>query len=316
MNQKSFNKIFSIVTLVFFLGVPLSAFAFTPADLQRLLALQVLERAGTITPEQREILTLLTLAQSQQQFSQNQFNNRNQQQNFGGQQQGGNNQFQNLAMLSAIGGPQGGGINPLLFAGALSGGGPPGGGGALGSVSQALTLAGALTGNMGLLLAGMITSMLGSLGGGAGATPQRGNVDEQYVAQGQRFGSGGNAQGHFGAGGQNPYYTTPDPQPNATATPAPSCSQIIFIVKDTTVNPAVTKPYPATATISQNDCVLALNTDAVAYGVTIQPTSQTTGAALAIEQVAARASHIFRFATKNTYKFCISSSACSVITVQ
>lgn len=206
-------------------------------------------------------------------------------------------------MSLLLGGVLGGGLGGGGFGGAGAGGG----GGGAGQVGQVLTLVGALTGNMGLLMAGMITSMLGGLAGGS--TPQTGSVDEQYVSQGQSFGSGG-------SGLYSPYYPTPTPGAPSPTPAASACSATIFIVNDTTVNPNVTKPYPSTTSVTQNNCVLAINTDTVKQAVTIQPTSQTSGAALAITEVAPGASHIFRFSTKNTYKFCISPSACSNVTVQ
>lgn len=196
-----------------------------------------------------------------------------------------------LALLMLGGGGRGG-------LGGLGGAG--GGGGPAGQVGQVLTLVGALTGNMGLLIAGMITSMVGGLGG---STPQQGAVDERYVGQGQGYGNGG---------GGNPYYPTPTPVVNPVAS---TCTSSVFIVKDTTATPNVTKPYPATATVAQNNCVLAINSDTAAHTVKIKKQGETA----TVEQVvAASASHIFRFAAKNTYTLCVDNvaTACTTVTVQ
>ncbi len=193
---------------------------------------------------------------------------------------------------------------PLLMSGGRGGlgGGLGGGQGGAGQIGQFLTLAGLLSGNMGLAMAGLLTSMLGGLAGagGQGATPQQGRVDEQYVAPGQA--------GPGGIAANNPYYTVPTPSPASTSptpTPAPACSQSIFIVKDTTANPATTKPYPTTLTIPQADCALVINADTASHS-------------LGGNSVAAQASQIFRFGTKKTYKMCIdaSTTACTSVTVQ
>lgn len=200
-----------------------------------------------------------------------------------------------------------GGLGAGLLIGQMLGSqGGAGGGGPAGQVGQVLSLVGALTGNMGLLIAGMITSMIGGLAGGA--TPQQGAVDEGYVGQGQGYGSGG--------GGGNPYYPTPTP---ATASPTPvaaACTSSVFIVKDTTVTPNVTKPYPATSSIAQNNCVLAINSDSASHTVQVKKQGET--AASATQAVAASASHIFRFAAKSTYTLCVDgvSNACTTVTVQ
>ncbi|MDA1168952.1 MAG: hypothetical protein O3A36_01280 [bacterium] len=198
-----------------------------------------------------------------------------------------------------------GGIGAGLLIGQMLGGqgglGGAGGGGPAGQVGQVLTLVGALTGNMGLLIAGMITSMMGGLAGGA--TPQQGQVDEGYVGQGRGYGRGG---------GGNPYYPTPTPTQAPTAS---TCTSSVFIVKDTTVTPNVTKPYPATSSIAQNNCVLAINSDTASHTVQIKKQGETT---TQDQAVAASASHVFRFTSKNTYTLCIDSvsTACTTVTVQ
>jgi len=199
---------------------------------------------------------------------------------------------QGFLLSQVLGGGRGG-------LGGLGGAGG-GGGGPAGQVGQVLTLVGALTGNMGLLIAGMITSMVGGLGG---STPQQGAVDERYVGQGQGYGNGG---------GGNPYYPTPTPVVNPVAS---TCTSSVFIVKDTTATPNVTKPYPATATVAQNNCVLAINSDTAAHTVKVKKQGETA----TVEQaVAASASHIFRFAAKSTYSLCVDSvsTACTTVTVQ
>ncbi|MEK7499741.1 MAG: hypothetical protein AAB649_03995 [Patescibacteria group bacterium] len=196
-----------------------------------------------------------------------------------------------------------GGIGAGLLIGQMLGGagGAGGGGGPAGQVGQVLSLVGALTGNMGLLIAGMITSMMGGLAGGS--TPQQGAVDEQYVGQGQGYGNGG---------GGNPYYPTPTPVPGSGQA---ACTSSVFIVKDTTVTPNITKPYPATSSIAQNSCVLAINSDTAAHTVKIKKQGETT---TQDQSVGASASHIFRFSTKNTYTLCVDSvtAACTTVTVQ
>jgi hypothetical protein len=185
----------------------------------------------------------------------------------------------------------------LASAQGLLGGGSQQGG--LGGMRQFLALAGLLSGNMGLAMAGLLTSMLGGLSGagGQGSTPQTGKVDEQFVAPGQGGPSGlaGNAN--------SPYYTTPTPNPSAS--PTPSCSQSIFIVKDTTANPVTTKPYPTAITIPQTDCALVINTD-------------TANHSLSGNNVDLQTSKIFRFGTKKVYNMCIdaSTTACTAVTVQ
>ncbi len=284
MNPCTFNKkAVGIIMLVVFLGTPISAFAqLTSAQSQQLLTLVALQQSGAISPAQvQQLLLLQQLQQPQQQPGQPQSA-------FdptiamalmmqGGQQQGGQS-------------GQGGGQNPSAM------------------IGQALTIAGLLSGNMGLVIAGMLTSMMGSLAGGAGgqgATPQQSSVDEQYVGQGHGFPTGGNAQGNFGAGGQNPYYTTPSPRPTPSTAPVAACSQTIFIVKDTTVNPVVTKPYPNKLTIPQSDCALVINTDTASHS-------------LGGNSVDAQTSKIFRFGTKKVYSMCIdaSTTACTAVTVQ
>ncbi|MEO6077831.1 MAG: hypothetical protein ABIP54_03520 [Candidatus Andersenbacteria bacterium] len=198
-----------------------------------------------------------------------------------------------------------GGMNPamllLLMQGGRSGlgGGGSGGGGGVAQIGQFLALAGLLSGNMGLAMAGLLTSMLGGLSGagGQGSTPQTGKVDEQYVAPGQAGPNGvaGNAN--------SPYYATPSP--SASVAPTASCSQSIFIVKDTTATPVTTKPYPTSITIPQTDCALVINTDTVSHS-------------LSSNTVDAQTSKIFRFGTKKVYNMCIdaSASACTAVTVQ
>lgn len=202
-----------------------------------------------------------------------------------------------------------GGIGAGLLIGQMLGGAGGGGGGPAGQVGQVLSLVGALTGNMGLLIAGMITSMMGGLAGGA--TPQQGQVDEGYVGQGRGYGNGG---------GGNPYYPTPTPvSGNTSPTPTPvatACSASVFIVKDTTVTPSVARSYPATTSIAQNNCILAINSDTAGHTVTFKKQGDS---GVTVEQsVAASSSHIFRFSTKNTYTLCIDSVAniCSTVTVQ
>lgn len=199
-----------------------------------------------------------------------------------------------------------GGIGAGLLIGQMLGGAGGGGGGPAGQVGQVLSLVGALTGNMGLLIAGMITNMLGGLAGGA--TPQQGAVDEGYVGQGQGYGNGG-------GGGGNPYYPTPTPAPGTGGNQA-TCTSSIFIVKDTTATPNVTKPYPATSSIAQNNCVLAINSDTAAHSMQVKKQGEST--ASATQSVAASASHIFRFATKGVYTLCVDavSTTCSTVTVQ
>lgn len=206
-----------------------------------------------------------------------------------------------------LGGSQGGqnglgGMSPLLLMMMMQGGrngSTSGGTGGLAQAGQFLALAGLLSGNMGLAMAGLLTSMLGGLaggaGGGAGSTPQTGQVDEQYVAPG--------AGGPAGVAANSPYYTSPSPTP--TASTAPACSQSIFIVNDTTASPATTKPYPSTLTIPQSDCALVINTDAADHS-------------LSGNSVTAKTSQIFRFATKKVYKMCVdaSTTACTAVTVQ
>lgn len=305
MNHKSFNKAVSIVTLVFFLGTPISTFALTAQEIAtRIIALQAIQNPSA---DQSQLLaTLLLLQQSQ-----------NQQQPYYGQGQqpqngAGNGLGQALLLSSVLGnqGQNGSGINPLLLASAIGGGAGAGSGGPLGSVSQALTLTGALTGNMGLLIAGMITSMIGGLVGGAGGTPQRGAVDEQYVAPGQA--------GPSGAGGYNPYYTTPTPVPTATPTPVTACKESIFIVKNTTVTPNVVSPYPndRTLSIKQNECVLAINQDSNDHTVNVREQGQT--AVKKSASITKETAQILRFETKKTYTLCIDSAttACSTVAVQ
>ena len=192
-------------------------------------------------------------------------------------------------------------VGKMMSGGSLSGSSAGGAGGA-GQAGQFLALAGLLSGNMGLAMAGMLMSMLGGLassaGGGAGSTPQTGTVDEQYVAPGQA--------GPSGVAANSPYYTAPSTSPTPSTSPAaPACSQSLFIVKDTTVNPATTKPYPATESIAQSDCLLVINADAASHS-------------LGGNSVAAQASQIFKFQTKKVYKMCIdnSTTACTSITVQ
>lgn len=224
-----------------------------------------------------------------------------------------------MALMMMGGGLGGGGFGRGGFGGGGFGGGGfgGGGGGPVGMVGQALTMAGMLSGNMGLMMGGMITSMIGGFtggaGGGYGGTPQQGYVDEQYVAPGQA--------GPYGAGyGASPYYPTPTPAniPRITPTPTPvaSCAKSIFIVKDTTVTPNVTKPYPVTVDIAQNECVLALNSDASLHRV--QASLQGQDAIIADQNINSQASHIFRFATKNTYTLCVdtSATACTTVTVR
>lgn len=195
-----------------------------------------------------------------------------------------------------------GGMSPLLLMMMMQGGrggAGSGGSGGVAQVGQFLALAGLLSGNMGLAMAGLLTSMLGGLassaGGGAGSTPQTGQVDEQYVAPG--------VGGPASVAANSPYYITPTPNPSAS--PTPSCSQSIFIVNDTTASPATTKPYPSTLTIPQNDCALVINTD-------------TADHSLQSNSIAAKTSQIFRFATKKVYKMCVdaSTTACTSVTVQ
>lgn len=217
-----------------------------------------------------------------------------------------------LALMSAFGG--------LGRGGAGAGGFGGGGGGAGGQVGQILTLVGALTGNMGLLMAGLITSMLGGLGGGN--TPQQGFVDEGYVGQGQGYGNGyGNGYGSgygnsYGNQGYDPYYPTPIPQPVTTVAPAVACSQSLFIVKDTTVTPNVTKPYPTSVAIADNGCVLAINSDSASHSVQAKQVGSNT--VVATQSIGGQQSHIFRFTKKQTYTLCVDSSvdACTTVAVQ
>lgn len=197
-----------------------------------------------------------------------------------------------------------GGMSPLVLMMMMQGGrggSGAGGSGGLAQAGQFLALAGLLSGNMGLAMAGLLTSMLGGLassaGGGAGSTPQTGQVDERYVAPG--------AGGPASVAANSPYYTTPAPQPTASTSPAPSCSQSIFIVNDTTASPATTKPYPSTLTLPQSDCALVINTD-------------TANHSLNGNSVAMKTSQIFRFASKKVYKMCVdaSTTACTSVTVQ
>ncbi|OGY36684.1 MAG: hypothetical protein A3E36_03865 [Candidatus Andersenbacteria bacterium RIFCSPHIGHO2_12_FULL_45_11b] len=209
-----------------------------------------------------------------------------------------------------------GAINPMMLmlmmqggGGAGAGAGGSGGGGGTQQAGQMLMLAGILSGNMGLAIAGLITSMLGGLasgaGGGAGNTPQQGSVDERYVAPGQAAPFGG------GAGANSPYFNPPSGIPGsgggAAPSPAPAaaCSKSLFIVKDTTATPASTKPYPNALTIPQSDCVLVLNADSAPHS-------------LGGNSVAALSSQIFHFASKKVYNMCIdnSTTACTAITVQ
>lgn len=206
---------------------------------------------------------------------------------------------QNAGLLAALALGGGGGL----------GGGANGGGGAAGQVGQVLSLLGALTGNMGFLIAGMITSMIGGLGG---ATPQQGAVDEQYVGQGAGFGSGG-------SGLNNPYYPTPAPQAPAPTPAASACAASIFIVKDTTVTPNVTKPYPTTTSVAKDGCLLAINSDSASHVMELKKKNNTDYVANdRFTTIAGSQSHIFRFPAKNTYTLCVdsSASACTTVTVQ
>lgn len=325
MNQRSFNKTVSIVTLIFFLGTPLGVFAqisYEAYEVQRLQAeVQSLQaRPNQDTAIQAEIQRL----QGRIQVLQQQIQNGNQRYSNGGtwaqnpnsQGGGGANGLGQALLLSSVLGGQGGagagGLNPAMLGLAMMGGGGGlgggGGGGPLGSVSQALTMAGALSGNMGLLLAGMITSMIGGLAGGAGSTPQRGAVDEQYVAPGQA--------GPYGSGGYNPYYATPTPFAGATPVPSAACAKSIFIVKDTTVTPNVTKPYPTAIEIPQNQCVLAINSDSAQHSV--QAKAQGSDAVITTQSILNQQSHIFRFPDKKTYTLCVdaTSAACTTVTVK
>lgn len=256
---------------------------------------------------------------------------------FGGGGSGGGGGLESiiapLALASAFGG---------LGRGGAGAGGLGGGGGGGGQIGQALTLAGALTGNMGLLMAGLIMSMLGGLGGGN--TPQQGNVDERYVGQGQGYGNGGGSYGNgygnqgygngygnqgYGSGyaggqGYNPYYPTPNPIPG-TVVNAPNtaaCNQSLFIVKDTTVTPNDIKPYPSSISITQNQCVLAINTDNTSsHQVTVR--AQSTSSVNAGQSIGVASSHIFRFSRTGGYTMCVDGAdsytaipGCTVVTVQ
>ncbi len=311
MQRASFNTAVSILTLFFFLATPISVFAqgLSPAQVQQLIQLQALQQAGTISPQDAQTLQTLTLLQ---------------QQNFQGVGQqgpgfsGASNILGQLGFLSLLGGQGGlGGNNPastLALAGLMGGGGFGGGfggGGPLGIVSQSLTLAGALSGNMGLIIGGMITSMIGGfVGGGFGGTPQQGTPDEQYVAQGQA--------GPYGSGSYNPYYPTPSPASGSGSGQSSSsqCKESIFIVKDTTATPNVTKPYPNTKTINQSECVLAINSDSASH--TIQAKRQGSDSVITEQAIDKEKSHAFRFPDKNTYTLCVdgNASACTTVTVQ
>lgn len=307
MNKKSFtNKALSVAMLLLFLVTPAGAFAqFTTANYEQLIFLQALEQSGEIDEEQAaQLQQLLILQQLQNQPG-----------------QGNNNALQNYALLQALNG-SGEGIDPATLSLAMMGGGNLGGAfgqgqqgggaqGALGKIGQGLSMAGALSGNMGLTMIGMIMSMMGGLGG---ATPQRGAVDEQYVGQGQArpqgMGSGGNAVAN------NPYYATPTPKPNPVSTPAAAqCKESLFLVKDTTATPVATKSYPATITIAKDECVLALNSDSAAHTVTVRQQGKTD--VVAAQQVSASQSRIFRFPTRNVYALCVdATTACTLVTVQ
>ncbi|OGY30952.1 MAG: hypothetical protein A3C02_01135 [Candidatus Andersenbacteria bacterium RIFCSPHIGHO2_02_FULL_45_11] len=319
MNQRSFNKAVSIVTLVFFLATPLSTFAQTDYG--------EFGDAGNREDVPGSGFMDYTLGNSGSDALLKTKAPTGLIQDTTGVPTGcgpngcGANAGSGLnaagGFLNMFGGGGAGGNNQLLSGlaiGSLMGGG--GGGGATGAVSQALTLAGALTGNMGLMLAGMITSMLGGLAGGAGATPQRGNVDEQYVAPGQAgpYGAG------YGSGGYNPYYS---PVPTATPIPVASCEKTIFIVKDTTVTPNTVKPYPTAVEIPQNQCVLAINSDTSASH-SVQVKDQDT--VKATQSIDKEKSHIFRFENKKTYTLCVDAvatstssgqaAACTTVTVK
>ncbi len=312
MQYRSFKKTLTVFTLFFFLATPISVFAqgLTSAQVQQLIQLQALQRTGALTAQDAQLLQTLTLLQ-QQQYPQ-QFG---QQQGFG---QGAGNALGQLGFLSLLGGQGGlGGNNQLLTGAALGGlmggggfgGGGGGGGGPVGMVGQALTLAGALSGNMGLIIGGMITSMIGGfVGGGMGATPQRGTPDEQYVAQGQA--------GPYGSGSSSPYYPTPSPPAGSGQSTASTCKESIFIVKDTTATPNITKPYPNTKTINQSDCVLAINSDSASHK--IQAKKQGSNTIITEQAIDREKSHAFRFPDKNTYTLCVdgNASACTTVTVQ
>lgn len=279
MQHRSF-KIVSILTLFFFLATPISVFA-------------------QVNQQTQQLQQLLLLQQLQ-----------------GNQQGGAGNALGQLGFLSLLGGQGGlGGNNQLLtgaaLGGLMGGGGFGGGGGSgpVGIVGQALTLAGALSGNMGLIIGGMITSMIGGfVGGGMGATPQRGTPDEQYVAQGQA--------GPYGAGSSSPYYPTPSPSAGSGQSTASTCKESIFIVKDTTATPNITKPYPNTKTINQSDCVLAINSDSASHK--IQAKKQGSNTIITEQTIDREKSHAFRFPDKNTYTLCVdgNASACTTVTVQ
>lgn len=187
-------------------------------------------------------------------------------------------------------------------------GGPNQGGGA--QFGQGLSLAGALTGNIGLMIVGQLMSMLGGLAGGA--TPQQGAVDEQYVGQGQRFGSGNGAS--YGA--YDPYYTTPTSPSTDSGQAALACASSLFILKDTTATPNMTKPYPDKMSVLKDGCVLAVNADTAPHNIEVKKQGQAVVSNN--EAIAASSSHIFRFSAKNTYTLCVdsSSSACTTVTVQ
>ncbi len=313
--HKNFLTFASIFTLVFFLGTPLSAFALTAQQTQQLATLLVLQQSGAITPQDAQTLLLLQQLQRQQQpyYGQQPYSGYGQQGYGAGG--GGGGLAQGLLLSSVLSGQGGGlgggagGINPLLLAGVLGGGGfGGGGGGALGGVSQGLMLGGMLSGNMGLLIAGMITNMIGGLVGGAGGTPQRGAVDEGYVAPGQA--------GPYGAGGYNPYYTTPTPIP--AAAPVASCEKTIFIVKNTTVTPNVVSAYPndRTLSIKQNECVLVINQESDDHTVKVREQGQD--AVKKSVSITKQTAQILRFETKKTYTLCVDSAttACSTVAVQ
>jgi hypothetical protein len=225
---------------------------------------------------------------------------------------GGNGLAQGLLLGSLLNQQGGGGQNAgLLAALALGGGGGLGGGaggagGAPAKVGQVLTLLGALTGNMGFLIAGMITSMIGGLGG---ATPQQGAVDERFVGPGAGFGSGG-------SGANSPYYPTPTPQAPTPTPAAAACNESIFIVKDTTATPNVTKPYPTSTSVAKNSCVLAINSDSVSHAVQVKEKDKSD--VITTQTISGTQSHIFRFPEKKTYTLCVdsSASACTTVTVQ
>ncbi len=302
MHMPSFTmKAVTLGILLVLFATPFSAFAeFTATNYEQLIYLQALQDAGTIDEDQAaQLQQLLILQQLQgQQGSSN-----------------GNSALQNYALLQALNGANGdSNINPALLSMAMLGGGTLGNnnggnnGGVFSQIGQGLSLGGMLSGNIGLTMIGMIMSMLGGLGG---ATPQRGPVDEQYVAPGQ---AGPNKFGGKGSAADSPYYTAPASKQPQTST-ASTCKQSLFLVKDTTTNPVITKAYPSSITVAKDECVLAINSDDASHSV--QAKQQGKNDVAANQQIASKQSHVFRFSSRNTYSLCVDSgTTCTTVTVQ